>query len=132
MTDYIYDDEGELINAGERYDDWLDLDGEVEVAGLSFYPSRIIKELDPIAYRCGFNDYMDGAKQDELLGEAVIRVLTEDGEVESVTMYREVDDALEALAEVYAELDSDYAWTVQVVDNEELVAHEGTKVKSAA
>lgn len=46
--------------AYELYDEWLnDLSGDVEVAGCVFDASRILKELDPIAYQCGFNDWMD-------------------------------------------------------------------------
>lgn len=32
----------------------------VEIGGLTFDPSRIVKELDPVAFRCGMNDYLDG------------------------------------------------------------------------
>lgn len=41
------------------YDDALDEGGTVVVGGCEFFPSRILRELDPIAYRCGFNDYVD-------------------------------------------------------------------------
>lgn len=42
------------------YDDMLDeCYPEVECAGLTFNPSRILAELDPVAYRCGYNDYCD-------------------------------------------------------------------------
>lgn len=30
---------------------------EVQIGQLFFLPSRIIEELDPIAFRCGYNDY---------------------------------------------------------------------------
>lgn len=40
----------------DQYDELLDQDGPVRVAGLEFNPSQILKELDPTAYRCGFND----------------------------------------------------------------------------
>lgn len=43
----------------DEYDSLLDESGPVDVAGLEFYPSRILYELDPIAYRCGLNDYVD-------------------------------------------------------------------------
>ena len=39
------------------YDEVLDSEGEINVNGLSFYPSDIIKNCDPIAYRCGKVDY---------------------------------------------------------------------------
>ena len=32
---------------------------EVIIAGITFIPSEILREGDPTAYRCGFNDYID-------------------------------------------------------------------------
>jgi hypothetical protein len=32
----------------------------VEIVGISFSPSRIVRELDPTAFRCGMQDYLDG------------------------------------------------------------------------
>lgn len=124
MTNYAYNTEGDLVDAEDLYDEALDGDGEVEVGGLTFYPSRIIRELDPTAYRCGFNDYMDSCYQDESYGEAIIRVLTEDGEVESVTMYGYATDADEAVDGIIEDLDMDYIWTVQVINADEEVTHE--------
>lgn len=43
----------------EQYDDFLDESGEFTVGGCTFRPSYILKELDPIAYRCGYLDYAD-------------------------------------------------------------------------
>ena len=43
----------------DQFDELLDESGEVLVGYTSFYPSRILKELDPIGYRCGLNDYAD-------------------------------------------------------------------------
>ena len=42
------------------WDETLDEAGTVEVAGLTFSPSNILKNCDKTAYRCGFNDYVDG------------------------------------------------------------------------
>ena len=44
---------------GSLFDECLDEAGSIEVAGYTFYPSQILKECDPIAYRCGLNDYAD-------------------------------------------------------------------------
>lgn len=41
------------------YNDVLDEGGAVMVGGCEFLPSRILRELDPVAYRCGLNDYVD-------------------------------------------------------------------------
>lgn len=43
----------------DQFDDMLDESGTVEAGGYSFYPSRILKELDPVAYSCSLNDYVD-------------------------------------------------------------------------
>ena len=53
-----------MEQAEEMYDDMIDeIYGEVNV-GITFNASRVLKELDPIAYRCGFNDYMDSLFED--------------------------------------------------------------------
>ena len=36
-----------------------DIHGDVVIAGISFSPSDILKEMDPIAYNEEFNHYMD-------------------------------------------------------------------------
>ena len=51
--EYIYDE------YTEAYDDYLDEQGEVDVCGLKYYPSRVLKKVDPIAYRCIYNDFCD-------------------------------------------------------------------------
>lgn len=44
----------------ERFDDWLDQGYEEVIIGTStFAPSTILRELDPIAYRCGFSEFVD-------------------------------------------------------------------------
>lgn len=41
-----------------EYDEFLDeIEGSVTVAGMEFYASDILKSCDPVAYRCGKNDY---------------------------------------------------------------------------
>lgn len=43
----------------EQYKEALDSEGTVKVCGMEFEPSRILEELDPIAYRCGLLDFVD-------------------------------------------------------------------------
>lgn len=52
----------------EMYNESLDESGYVVVGGLEFLPSRVLEEMDPVAYRCGFNDFLDymGVDSDEL------------------------------------------------------------------
>lgn len=65
MSDFDYWDlhTGEGLTDDElhrRYDDMLDeVYGEIKFGELTFWPSGIIRELDPIAYRCGFGDFID-------------------------------------------------------------------------
>lgn len=50
----------------ERFDDLLDSSYEsVTVAGIEFPASKILKECDPIAYRCAYNDWCDDEGLDE-------------------------------------------------------------------
>lgn len=48
----------------DMFDDFLDEQGEIEVAGSTLSPSRILKACDPIAYRCGLADYADALVED--------------------------------------------------------------------
>lgn len=41
------------------YDDYLDEIGDVEAAGLTYNTSRVLRAVDPIAYRCGMSDFTD-------------------------------------------------------------------------
>ncbi len=45
----------------EMFDDMLDetADGAIVVCGLTFTPSQVLKECDPIAYRLAFNEFLD-------------------------------------------------------------------------
>jgi hypothetical protein len=44
----------------EEYDDFLDeVSGDVQIGILSYSASQVLKEVDPIAYRCGFSDWLD-------------------------------------------------------------------------
>jgi hypothetical protein len=55
--------------AYNRFDDMLDESGPVVISGIEFYPSAILKEMDPEAYNIGFNYYMDeiGVDTDDFL-----------------------------------------------------------------
>jgi hypothetical protein len=50
----------EEYEAEQRYDDFIDESNPiVEIFGMQYNPSRVLKELDPIAYNCGLADYLD-------------------------------------------------------------------------
>lgn len=45
----------------ERYDEMLDdCYGDVNVCEYEYNTSHALREIDPIAYRCGFLDWLDG------------------------------------------------------------------------
>ena len=71
------------------YNDALDSDGPVNVAGMKFDASRIIEELDPIAYRCGLVDYVDSLEKDD------------------DPKFKELEEELEALQDELADLESE-------------------------
>jgi len=48
----------------EAYDDLLDCEADVIIGNLSYAPSRVLKLVDPIAYQCGLNDWLDALAQD--------------------------------------------------------------------
>lgn len=44
----------------ENYNDFLDeVNAEVVINGISYSPSYVLREVDPIAYRVGLADYQD-------------------------------------------------------------------------
>lgn len=43
----------------EQYDQMLNDTYEIKIGYLKFNASDVLKELDPTAYRCGLNDYID-------------------------------------------------------------------------
>jgi hypothetical protein len=58
----------------ERYEELLDEVYEPAKIGYSeFMPSRIFKELDPIAYRVGFDDYINSLIEDSILSEEELK-----------------------------------------------------------
>jgi hypothetical protein len=46
--------------AYQMYEDMIDeCNDEVNISGLTYNPSYVLKNVDPIAYRCGFVDFLD-------------------------------------------------------------------------
>lgn len=48
----------------DEYNESLDDMGEISVGNLTFYPSDILKNCDPIAYDIGFTEYQDYRRED--------------------------------------------------------------------
>jgi hypothetical protein len=57
--------------ATESYNELLDdAYPEVRIAGLTFQPSRIVAELDPIGWRQGYLDWLDAENLTDDISEA--------------------------------------------------------------
>ena len=51
----------------DRYDDMLDeCTPIVKVGMLEYLPARVLKEVDPIAYRCDLSDWLSSLSEDGL------------------------------------------------------------------
>jgi len=68
----LFDDGGNETNRiherrlYEMYDDMInDCHEIVRIGNIEYLPARVLKETDPIAYRCGFCDYLDSLGLDE-------------------------------------------------------------------
>lgn len=44
----------------EQYCEMLDENGPVIIGSLTYPPSHVLAQVDPVAYRCGLNDYVNG------------------------------------------------------------------------
>jgi hypothetical protein len=50
----------------EMLDDCYEM---IDICGYKYLPSTTLKTVDPIAYRCGFVDYLDSLVTDEIIFE---------------------------------------------------------------
>lgn len=59
------------LEAIESFNDMLDESGPVQIVGLEYFNSRILREIDPVAYRCELHNYIDacGVDSDDLEGD---------------------------------------------------------------
>lgn len=52
----------------DRYDDMLDeCYPDIEIGSLRYSPSHVLKNVDEIAYRCGYNDWLDSEVTDNII-----------------------------------------------------------------
>jgi chromosome segregation ATPase len=52
-------------NYEEEYIEMLDSEGTITAGGIDFDPSRVLKELDPTAFYCGLNDWIDSLDKED-------------------------------------------------------------------
>ena len=81
----------------EQYEEMLD-DCHGDFLGMN--ASHILKEMDPVAYRCGLLDYLDSLDQDE-------EKMDNDECLELFNQLEEIKSEIEELEEELAELDNE-------------------------
>jgi hypothetical protein len=59
-------DNFEYVMSEDDYDEVLDAEGMVIVAGMAYYPSTILKNCDLTAYRCSKADYESSVDLDDV------------------------------------------------------------------
>ena len=83
----------------DHYDEMLDDTYQEEIDQVSFIslpcPSELLKEHDPVAYRCGYNDYLDSFDFNEL--EEYQDLLQQKEEIENEIS--ELEDQIEEVQE---------------------------------
>ena len=79
----------------ERYDDMLD---ECHGEFMGMNASYILKGMDPVAYRCGLLDYLDGLDQDE-------EKMDNDECLELFNQLEEIESEIEELEDQLIEMD---------------------------
>lgn len=88
----------DAIDEEAAYDAFLDeVYPECNVAGLRYQTSRVLAEIDPTAYRCGKNDWLDGEMKDGTLVEIAGEIF----EREAAEKLEEITDALEGVEIFY-------------------------------
>jgi hypothetical protein len=90
--------------AVEMYDDILDSEGPVCIGGVEYSPSLVLREVDPTAYRCGFNDFVDSLSEDGIFVEGLT-----DSEMDSDEVGGDSDDGY-ALSSAGFGTDEDYGY----------------------
>lgn len=108
------------IDREARFDQMLDECYDFSNVGGPFaymVPSQVLKEMDPTAYRCGVNDYMDGEDTYEIDGETYDQKEVEEARDEFVS---DLETGLSCLEEELSELEDDLTDLESEEDSTEL------------
>jgi hypothetical protein len=90
--------EPDEAEAESRYDDMLDEVGQYDLRGMfaNYQPSRVLREIDPVAYRCGMNDWLDGEDKSTFEGWEDLHDDVEDCATELALLEDELEASEEA------------------------------------
>lgn len=107
--------ECKAINIEERYEETLrELYGDVNVCGMEMDAVRVLKEMDPTAYRCGVNDWEDSEGFVEIEGDYYESGDVDEARDEFVSnLESEVSDLEDEIAEL-TEAEDGADWTVLI------------------
>lgn len=95
--------ECDIVNREEHFDAVLDDCYSFESVGGPFAymsPSQVLRECDPIAHRCGVNDYADGEEWVEVAGETYQQA---DCEAVKAELVSELEDEESSAADAESE-----------------------------
>lgn len=88
------------------FDDYLDsIYPEINIGSLTFYPSQVMKDCDPIAYRCAKSDYESEYDLDDCEEYCNLKDELEELESELVDLESELEELQDELDELESELD---------------------------
>ena len=111
--DEISDKQKELDNFQvecdyEDYEDCLNTNyGDVDVCGMTFASGSALRELDPTAFRIGFNEWVDSLDPSDEDGYRELESELEDLEDELSDLDSELEDLEAELSDLESELESD-------------------------
>ena len=97
-------------NYEDQFCEMLDEQGDIEIGTLSFSPSDVLREMDPIAYRTGLLDYVDGLdiEDDEEFAELKGNLEELESDRDSTEeLIAELEEELERLQEELEELENE-------------------------
>lgn len=95
----LYDEE----DIQKEYDDMLDEFGVIRIGNIELYPSYVLETCDPIAYRCGFDDFLNSCEYYETNFESIDDILQDEKIKNSFDVWREENEEPEKDMEEWLE-----------------------------
>ncbi len=90
LDDFEPDDD----EAHERYDEYMqEVYGDIEVCGIRMDALDVLKHMDPVAYRTGFNDWMDGEDKSTFDGYSDLEDAVTEAQDEVDRIQNEIDES---------------------------------------
>lgn len=68
--DEVFDRITDSVDFEDEFDDIID-DEEVVICGVHYFKSHLLKEADPVAYRCYLADYMESGVRDDIIDKII-------------------------------------------------------------